>query len=475
VYGASPRTWLMVALAAGLLLRLGFALAQDGMYCPDEIFQYLEPAWRRLHGFGALSWEYEWGARNWILPAFYGALMQIGEAFGLRGWALHRFLSIHDALFSALIIPAGFRLGRALGDGDERLAVLVGCALAIFPLFAHLAPHTLSDNHGLLLVTWAFALWLESERAGTRRAHWVGLLLAAAVIMRYELILFVPIVVLGQAIGSRRRELIPLGLGLGAGACVLGLVDALTWGAPFHSLVALARANRGGGAEFGAAATTYYLEKSMLERVGVGVVILAAAMPFRLRRDWRVVAGWALPLVALSALPHKLDRYLLPIWPLFLAAGLAGLLALRDRFAGSLGERRANLALLVTLALVWGAAFRATLRQPMRLSAGIFRAQSVVGRRADATGLLVDGEAFFSKDGGEPWLDGESRPFWHGGQVLTGRGIPISLFRWDLLPHRLYNYIVIGDGATAARLASTGLVEVVGRYEGGVTLFGRRP
>jgi GPI mannosyltransferase 3 len=457
VWGLSPRAWLLVALGAGLVLRLGFALAQAGMYCPDEIYQYLEPAWRRLHGFGALTWEYEVGARNWLLPAWYGALMQIGEFFGLHGWKLQRFLGLHDALFSLLLIPAGFRLGRAAGD--ERLSVLTGCALALFPLFAYLAPHTLSDNHGLLIITWAYALWLE-PRPG--RPLTVGLLLAAAVAVRYSMLLFLPVIAAGEL---RDRSRLPrMALGFAAGLAALAVLDTLTWGSPFHSLIAFVRAN-GGGARWGAAPAWYYLSDSMFRRAGAGVVVLAVAMPFG--RKWWLIAGWALPLALLSLLPHKLDRYLLPIWPLFLASGLAGLLALRDRFP------RAGAALALLLALVWADAFRATLRQPMRLSAGIFRAQTDVGERADATGLMVDGSGWWSEHDGEPWLKGEVTPWWHGGYLLTGRNLPIAALDGERLPHRLYNYVITGDARNAAMVAAGGF-EVAGRYEGGVTLF-RRP
>jgi hypothetical protein len=468
--GASLRGWLLAALVAGLALRIGFALAQGGMYFPDEIYQYLEPAWARLHGFGELTWEYEIGARNWILPAFYGALMQVGETFGLRGWSLHRFLCIHDALLSTLVIPAGFRLGRAIG-GDARSAILIGGGVALFPLSAFLAPHTLSDNYGLLFITWAYALWFESlELKGTANTASVGLLLGAGVAVRYALVAFVPVIVVGELLMQRPRALALTAIGFGAVLAFVGLVDALTWGRPFHSLIEFVRAN-GGGERWGGAPFWYYLTESMGRRVGAGAFLLVASSLVA-RKGW-LVAAWLFPLLALSTLPHKLDRYILSIWPLLLASGLLGLLALRDRLA-VISERWSWAALSLIVAWLWGTALVATLRQPMRLSAGIFAAQSDVGTRADASGLLVDGRSFWSPNG-EPWLKGESRPFWNGGYTLMGRGIPMAAFRPELLSHSLYNYVLTGDEATAAALSSRPGFEIAGRYEGGVTLFHRRP
>src|SRR5262245_61929002 len=108
IWGSSRRAWFISALVLGLGLRLASAAAQAGMYFPDEVYLYLEPPWWRLHGFGALTWSDDVGSRNWLLPAFYGGLMQIGERFGLYGVSLHRFLAFHDAIFSMVMVPAGF-------------------------------------------------------------------------------------------------------------------------------------------------------------------------------------------------------------------------------------------------------------------------------------------------------------------------------------------------------------------------------
>ena len=122
LWGLSNEIWLVVAVILGLALRLYYAAVKAGMHYPDELYQYLEPAYWHIHGFGDLVWEYERGVRNWILPSYYGGLIEIGEAIGLHTWRLHRFLAYHNAILSVLVVPAGFRLGRhrQRGAGDLR-------------------------------------------------------------------------------------------------------------------------------------------------------------------------------------------------------------------------------------------------------------------------------------------------------------------------------------------------------------------
>jgi len=56
----------LYALALGL--RLIPAIFYPGINHPDEVFQSLEQAHRLVFGYGAVPWEFEYGARSWLLP-----------------------------------------------------------------------------------------------------------------------------------------------------------------------------------------------------------------------------------------------------------------------------------------------------------------------------------------------------------------------------------------------------------------------
>lgn len=462
VGGLSASTWVLLALVAGLAVRLYYWGIKAGMHYPDEIFQYLEPAWWRIHGYAWLPWEYARGVRNWVLPAYWGGLIEVGEALGFEGWGLHRFLTLHNVFFSLLIIPAGYRLGVAVGRGDRRLGVLTAWAMALFPVFGYFAPHTLSEVHSLVFTTWAYALWMElvafpERAAGTRRAALVGLLLGGALISRYTLLIAVPLVWLDFNFRARFRHLIACVAGFAVALAVLGLVDAVTWGKPLHSLIEYVKYNliENGAADHGVSPPGFYWAEAFVQRLGPGLWLLLVPAALAFWRHWRMILAWVIPFLAFSAIGHKEERFILFIWPFVLVAGLSGALALADllRHVVPLRRWRLGAALRPALAaLVLGvvcvAAVGGVAKLPMRWKAGIFRAQSWIGERSDATGVLLD-----------------DRIHLNGGYTLLHRNIPQLPFDGQLARRRIFNYVAVYEPRSIATVERIGDFEEVAAFE----------
>lgn len=463
--GRPTWVWLAVALLLGLGVRLYYYAIKGGMHYPDEIFQYLEPAYEHIHGFAWLPWEYDRGVRNWVLPAYYGGLIEIGETFGLRGWALHRALTLHSTLLSLLIVPAGWRLGVAVGRGDQRLGALTAFALALFPVFGYFAPHTLSELHGLLATTWAYTLWMEQqgppERTGrVRKAFWVGLLLGAAVICRYTLVVFVPLVALDYQFRSRLRELFAASAGFLVAMALLGWVDLMTWGRPFHSFIEYVDYNllENGASHHGVMSHDFYWREAFVERLGLARWLLLAPALALFRRHWRMILAWVIPFVGLSLIGHKEERFLLSIWPFVLAAGLSGALGLADwlrtlpRVARLRHAAHVPVALATAvLVVVCAANFHGTAKLPMRWLADVFRAQSWVGEQEDVTGVLID-----------------ERQHITGGYVLLGRNVPQVGLVQSLLAHHVFNYVIAHHQDTIEQMSRRRDFERLEEFEGAV-------
>ena len=77
-----PTTWwphplvIILLLAAALRLPLAF---WPNFHHPDEVFQYVEPAWRVLGHDSIVSWEWRYGMRGWLLPTIMAGPVAIGD------------------------------------------------------------------------------------------------------------------------------------------------------------------------------------------------------------------------------------------------------------------------------------------------------------------------------------------------------------------------------------------------------------
>lgn len=448
-------------LVAGVVVRGTFLRLEDGMYFPDQIFQYLEPANARITGSGWLAWEYAVGARNWSLPAFWGGWLELGRALGFTRVALYHFVMTISALLSALAIPAGYRLGKALG-GDEAIGVWSAAAVACFPPLAYFGPHPLSENAAMVLTTWAFALHVEggakSVNNAKLRGFWVGALLGAACLCRTSSLVFVPAVLLDSVVRRQKRELLLLLSGLAALALVLALLDTVTWGRPWQSVVEFVAANREYERQLAAAGQSapwhFYLEHVLWAWLGpVGLVLVLLSLPGLRRRGLTPLLFWALPLVSLSLLHNKQERFVVGVLPVLLATTVAG--APRALDALRLGSSlRARIVPVIAVGLCISA-LPGTLAMPLRAHAGTFHAQAFIGGRDDATGVLVG--------------MGENA---NGGYLLMERSIPLAPFHAALLDHRLFNYVIANTPELEATLRARTDFRELRSFEG-VAVFGR--
>ncbi|HLL53195.1 MAG TPA: mannosyltransferase, partial [Myxococcaceae bacterium] len=82
VEAAHRAPWL--ALLGVALVPSVLALWQLGRIHPDEVYQALEPAYFRAHGYGVLAWEWQVGLRNWAVPLFFSWLLRLSAVFGIH-------------------------------------------------------------------------------------------------------------------------------------------------------------------------------------------------------------------------------------------------------------------------------------------------------------------------------------------------------------------------------------------------------
>ncbi len=323
--GRLGRALLAAVLATGAALRIHWALNDDGLYWPDEVYQSLEPAHRLIYGHGLLAWEFIEGARNWALPGLVAGLLGLARLLGGTDPAV--YLGVTKGFFGLLGVASAWgswRLARAHGVSEGAAAAGAALfALAAVPIY--FAPRALSENASALPVVLGLALALP--RQASRRAVWAGAgLLGLAVVLRLQNGVFC-VGLLAVLLAGRRWRAAGEALAVLAGwAFLYGLLDWLTWGRWFHSARVYLEFNvlKGGAEAWGTAPFSYYgrvLFTGMPAVFGVTVVLALLA----LRRAPGLWAVTALFFVLHALQPHKELRFLIPALPLFAALAGVGL------------------------------------------------------------------------------------------------------------------------------------------------------
>jgi phosphatidylinositol glycan class B len=428
-------------LAAGLVMHVIFWMNKKGMHYPDEIFQYIEPAFVKLRGFGWLPWEFDRGVRNWTLIALYGGLMKIFMAFGAEGHWLHRLISLHNTILALAIVPACWRLGKLYGG---ELAGWTAAALgAFYPPIVYFTPHPLSEVPAMVLSTWGLTLWLEGrgrEKADELKyAFLAAALLGMSVVMRFfsAMLLIVPCLDYAVRIFRRPRTGLAFFLGALVPIAVLGLSDWVTWGAPFHSAIEYFRYNilEWGNADHGVSPWDQYFLWSW-QRVNWGLIVL---VPFFILGLWRtrlLVLTSAFCLAVLSLIAHKEERFMVGLLPLFLVTFAAGLAVaggwLKDRLRYTVPA-----AVLSSAVLVATGGYGVS-KLEWHWLGGYFDAQAWVGQQKDVTGCMFTGRIHLS-----------------GGATTINKNVPMDSYQSQLGRNPLFNYFIFPKDSADARLAAT--------------------
>ncbi len=390
-----------LALTAALALLA--ALVAGGRVHPDEIFQTLEPAHRLAFGTGERTWEWVQGIRSWAVPGIFGGALVGLHAIGIdHPRALVVGLWILCSTLQAFGTLALFRaVEEDAGAPSARVAAFVHSTWGGYAIYA---ARTLGDALAVPPVLGAL-LFAQRARDDDRVANGgaCGVLLGLAIAARYPSLVFA--LPLGAALLVRRRWGAFGGFigGLAAVLGALGVLDALTWGRPFHSLIGYLGFNQPYGtvlSRFGASPGWYYL--AMLP--AMAFVPLLYPLARSIRRGGIPLACLAVYGLAIQIHPHKEPRFLLPVLPLLTLCAAPACAERWERLRGRLASRTGVLAVYAA----WSIASASWLL-PFSFHRGIVDAEIAAGRDPALTHLLV---------GTDPWRT--------GGRFYLHRDVPVT-------------------------------------------------
>jgi hypothetical protein len=354
------RTRQLVAVALLLLvgwgLRVWLAVESPSVYWGDGIFQILEPGHESAFGYGITPLEFKKGLRSWLFPGMAAGLMWLGEPLGSGSWG---YLTLIAAVFSALaVVPAWVAWRWADREVDLAAAALLAAVPALFwNELLYFGPKALFEV--LTAHLFVGSVWLvHTAEDGWLRPSLAGLIFGLCFVSRPHL---------GPSIGAvggavllfaddRYRRFSWLIVGATAGVAIGGALDAWTWGAPFHSIIANAHYNliEGKASRWGTSPSWQYLVW-VWEVSPVGALTLGAALLVGMVR--RPLLAWpaVVLLVAHSGIPHKEYRFIYPtivLGTVVLGLELARLVAWLDERFERPALTRTVAGLLAALVLV---------------------------------------------------------------------------------------------------------------------------
>jgi hypothetical protein len=329
---ADFRKYLFILCFVGILIRSYFCFAFTGLHWADEHQQYLEQAYRIVHGYGITFWEQVDGNRHPFYQTWLAVQLWIFEKLGLTDpiflnglihWLQASALLIVTSLFFATLFQRGFKITAYLG-------ILIS---AVWPNCVYVDSRILTDS--ALIAPMLLAWIVLPKRPGI-----AGCLLGLSFALRVQALL------IGGAIGLwwiiqliqnkpvNRSQFIKGCIGFVIGLLLVGLMDYLAYGRFYHSFrVALGKnlIEKVGVQIVGASPWYRYFEFLTIPTwyVFVASFLLAVSV---VRKTW---AWWLVILVFFgfhTNLEYKESRYIWTVLPFWVATVSYALECLYLRF-----------------------------------------------------------------------------------------------------------------------------------------------
>jgi hypothetical protein len=300
------------------------------------------------------------------------------------------------ALLSSAALPLTWLAARRLAPQHAAVGALAVLLLAVNKLFISFGSSELPRPVSTVFVLAAFIMSLRPQRAAAVIA---GMLLGVAIAFRFsEVVFLAPAVLLPLLSRQWARAVWTGAAAVFTAAAITGLADALYRDAPLASAVAAidytlieGRSSRG----YEPAWEYVRIVSRWSTPLLVALAVLGSSR--RAPDTWWL---WT-PIIALSLLPHKESRYLIPVIPFLCIAaarGLVRVMAWADTEPHAVGARRWSIDLLAPL-LVLSVLHDAGSWRLRRANEGVRLAEHL--RQSGGQGIAA--EDFWTL-GGRPYL-----------------------------------------------------------------------
>jgi hypothetical protein len=353
---------------------------------------WLEQANRLVNHRGLVPWDFQVGERSWLWPGLIAGFMAVGQLFGSPPAAGLGGVSVLICILSLAPVICGFLWGRNVAGFPG--AVITGLLNAVWFELVYFYTHPLSESFATAALVAGLYLVYPGRGAPSERRMFIGAaMMGLTAVVRPQLIPAVVVAVV--AIGGIRERVHyrPLLGGLALTIVLSGLLDWITWGWPFHSLVFYVYYVSKISSAAGVNPIYSYIGWQWVSWGLFGIVIVLCALYGALRLPllfWVAVTIF----VVHSAVAHKEYRYISPALPLVMTLAGVGSTMAADWLADRVGQPQVRRALMVAVPLVWTIASLALAASPNRIwfwvrSRGSILAMRAVSADSQACGVGV--------------------------------------------------------------------------------------
>jgi hypothetical protein len=228
-----PALILLAVLAAGFLFRFLPLLIWPSISHPDEMFQTLEQGHRLAYGYGLVPWEFDYGARSWLLAYMAAGAMNASNIFG---GGPQIYLPLIAGLLSALGAVSTlctFLWGRRFfGIAGGIGAALVSASWIDNMYFGGRSLTEVVAAHFFVIAIYLAEPGYRVQSRG--RFFAAGMFAGAAVIFRIHLAPVIGLLWIWRGLDGRRFLFLSLGAVLIA--AFNGAFDTFTWHYPFEPI-----------------------------------------------------------------------------------------------------------------------------------------------------------------------------------------------------------------------------------------------
>ena len=362
--GSSRHDVMAVALVAffALVVRLVVWHEFPVMYHADEIYQTVEQAHHLAFGTGITPWEFEQGARSWLLPVLLAGAMKVGALFDGSTESYLTAAKFLLALVSLIPVVCAYlwcrRLGRSMSS-----AMLAALACGIWYELVFFSVSSLSEAIAAHLLVLAFYLGDGAfrttdsnlhDRRGKSVAFATGSALGLAIAIRPHLFpaaLIVPLF-------ANRKMWTQILLGGAMVGVLAGLVDWAFWGTPFHSYLIYYQVNISNGVadSFGVFPWYSYFEW-LVENWSWRLPIIALLTLVGARVKPQLLLAAAAIVLSHSLIGHKEFRFIYPALVMNCVCATIGLAEVTSwvgsRLTGHARSRHARFAVFALAIAGW--------------------------------------------------------------------------------------------------------------------------